>query len=110
MIQQLIFGVDHLHSMGFVHRNLRPENVFLSGDPQRPLIIAGHEYTTQLANTNVNFNLPDNPYSVKIKNGVAGSRKLDYASIGGIVMAWQCGVDDYAEHMKNGKNRIANVK
>jgi len=45
-MERLILGVNHLHEMGFVHRNLSPDVVFQSLDEVRPLFIAGHEYTT----------------------------------------------------------------
>ena len=45
-MERLLLSVNHLHEMGFVHRNLSPEVVFQSLDDVRPLFIAGHEYTT----------------------------------------------------------------
>jgi hypothetical protein len=45
-MERLILGVNHLHEMGIVHRNLIPEVVFQSLVEVRPLFIAGHEYTT----------------------------------------------------------------
>ena len=48
----LATAIGHLHKLGFVHRNLRPEVVFQSQHPHRPLILAGHEYTTQFSNQN----------------------------------------------------------
>lgn len=109
-IQNLIFAVDHLHYMGFVHRNLYPENVFASGDKNRSLIIVGHEYTTQIANTNIYFYLPDNSYSIRIKNAKEGSKRPDYVSMGEIIMAWLLGNEDYMLHMKSGKYRLENIK
>ena len=73
-LQDLMFGVDHLHSLGFVHRNLRPENVFAMYDPDRPLIISGHEYTTQVCCQNLNSALPPNPYNLLMKDKRAGSK------------------------------------
>ena len=37
-------AVCHLHKLGFVHRNIRPEVFFQSQDPHRRLLLAGHEY------------------------------------------------------------------
>ena len=71
----LITAVEHLHSLGLVPRNLRPEVIFQSGDPRRPMFISGHDFTTTISNCNLNYRIPDNIYTIKGKDRRAGSKK-----------------------------------
>jgi serine/threonine protein kinase len=64
-MEHLIIAVSHMHELGLVHRNLRPDVVFQSNDPLRPFFIAGHDYTTHISNTNINQNIPDNKYIIR---------------------------------------------
>ena len=110
MIFNVIRAVEHLHSLGLVHRALKPDVIFQSDDQRRPLFIASHEYTTQISCRDVNFNLPDNMYQIKSKQWRAGSKKQDLCALGGIIMAWQVSVEVYEKIMRNSKNRMKNVQ
>ena len=91
-ILRLAIAVENLQKLGFVHRNLRPEVVFQSKDPHRPLILAGHEYTTQISNLNFNFNIPNNIFQVKSKKLRAGSKRQDLNAFGALwwLGRWVC--------------------
>jgi serine/threonine protein kinase len=39
LMMQVIYGVEQLHSLGLVHRTLRPDVIFQSKDPHRPFFI-----------------------------------------------------------------------
>ena len=95
LLGHLILAVSHLHGLGHVHRNLRPELVFQSNDIRRPLFIAGHDYTTEVSNQDQNFGLPDNIYTNRNTSWRAGSKKPDLCALGGILMAWKVGLINY---------------
>ena len=71
------------------------------------IIITGHEYTTQISNSNVNFNIPDNIYKYKCKAWCVDSKLQDFSSLGGIIMAWQIGVIDFERQWRS--TRIARI-
>jgi hypothetical protein len=89
-----------MHKLGLVHRNFRPDVIFQSTESRRPLFIAGHEYTTTHANTDLNTNLPNNPYIIRDPGCRAGSKKQDLVALGGIILAWQVGVTKFEQRMK----------
>ena len=105
LLRLLILAVSHLHGLGHVHRNLRPELVFQSNDARRPLFIVGHDYTTEVSNQNQNFGLPDNIYMIRNTSWRAGSKKPDLCALGGILMAWHVGLVKYQKEMKKKSNR-----
>jgi len=43
MIFNVILAVEHMHSLGLVHRALKPDVIFQSDDQRRPLFIASLE-------------------------------------------------------------------
>jgi serine/threonine protein kinase len=45
-MMQVVLAVEQLHSLGLVHRALRPDVIFQSKDPFRPVFIGGLQYTT----------------------------------------------------------------
>lgn len=38
MLDQVLSGVEAIHEHGLVHKDLKPENVLLSGPPERPMV------------------------------------------------------------------------
>jgi hypothetical protein len=74
--------------MGFIHRNLKPENIFQSCDKDPRLFIAGLDFATEKVNKNFNFKVPDNIYRPKLKNIKAGDIRQDILAVAGIIMAW----------------------
>ena len=48
----IMVAVEHLHTLGFVHRALKPDVIFQSNDPRRPVFLAGHHHTTEIINEN----------------------------------------------------------
>ena len=54
-------------------------------------------------NYNKYFNLielPDNEYIIRLNNRRAGSKKQDLCALGGILMAWQLGIDKFIIQMR----------
>ena len=74
-ITQIFDAVEHMHNLGFVHRNLSPQVIFQSEDPDRLFFIADHYYTTEISNGNLNFNLPNNIFMIKSAKWRGGTKK-----------------------------------
>jgi serine/threonine protein kinase len=105
-ILQILDAVEHMHNLGFVHRNLSPNVIFQSHDPDRAFFIGDHYYTTQISNSNMNTGLPGNKYMIKSTKWRAGSKKQDLNALGGIIMAWAVGLDEYKKTMKKQQDRL----
>ena len=69
------------------------------------MFISGHDYTTTISNCNLNYKIPDNIYTLRGKNRRAGSKKQYLIALGGMIMAWQVGLDIFEQHMKKISNR-----
>jgi hypothetical protein len=74
-IQQIFDAIEHMHNLGFVHRNLSPDVIFQSFDEKRPFFIGDHFYTTEIANANSNMNMPNNIYMIRSTKWRAGTKK-----------------------------------
>jgi glycine cleavage system pyridoxal-binding protein P len=59
---------------------------------------------------NQNFNIPDSIFQYRNNKWRAGSKRQDFASLGGIVMAWQVGLTNYKQKMKVNKDRFKQIK
>ena len=59
--------------------------------------------------SNRNHNLLDNSYTIRDQNARAGSKKPDFCAIGGVLMAWQMGSDEFKTMMKQKKSRMDNA-
>ena len=55
----------------------------------------------------MNSGLPGNKYMKKSSKWRAGSKKQDLNALGGIIMAWAVGLDEYKKTMKKLKDRLA---
>lgn len=73
IVKQLIDGLEYLHSMGYVHRNLNPDNILVSGrDNKIAIQIVGLDYMCDISNCqdlilNSKYQLP-NLQKKKYKN------------------------------------------
>jgi len=52
---QIIEGLHYLHAHGFMHRNLKPENILLSGSEQNPMVQLSDRATTSTTGPKVSL-------------------------------------------------------
>ena len=53
--------------------------------------------------------MPNNPYIMRDPKWRAGSKKQDLVALGGIILAWQVGVERYEKYRKKKANKLNTI-
>lgn len=96
ILAQIVQGLEQVHELGFIHRDLRPENIVLSLDPLEVRII---DFTESFPKTQKTINslrgsLPYFPQDYRWRDG---SKAWDYYALGVIVIESEVTKEDFSQ-------------
>lgn len=87
MMEQLISALNHVHELGFAHRDIKPDNILRQEDGTIKLIDFGLACTTQCrAGSGTIVYMPPEIFTVKNLTGIEEAKAHDIWSLGVVFM------------------------